>query len=115
MIIIPKILKNRWAKPATIAVTFKVSDANNAVTVVPTFAPIVNGYNCDSLTTPAPANGTIVEVVMDELWTIIVNKIPKSIALAADLKIYLSKYCWIFSKTKLRNNLTILSSYTYYF
>ena len=42
---IPKILKNKWANPATIAVTLRVNEANNAVTVVPTFAPIVKGYN----------------------------------------------------------------------
>ena len=63
----PKILKNRCANAATIAVTFKVRDANIAVTVVPIFAPIVKGYNCLSVTTPAPASGTIVEVVIDEL------------------------------------------------
>jgi hypothetical protein len=45
IITIPKILKNKCANPATIAVTFKVKEANKAVTVVPTFAPIVKGYN----------------------------------------------------------------------
>ena len=64
---IPKILKNKCANAATIAVTLSVSDANKAVTVVPIFAPIVNGYNCLRVTMPAPAKGTIVEVVMDEL------------------------------------------------
>ena len=67
MIIIPKILKNKCANAATIAVTLSVSDANRAVTVVPIFAPRVNGYNCLRVTIPAPAKGTIVEVVMDEL------------------------------------------------
>ena len=67
IIIIPKILKNKWANDATIAVTLSVSDANNAVTVVPRFAPNVNGYNCRRVTIPAPAKGTIVDVVMDEL------------------------------------------------
>ena len=67
IIIIPKILKNKCANAATIAVTLSVRDANNAVTVVPIFAPIVNGYNCLRVTIPAPAKGTIVEVVMDEL------------------------------------------------
>ena len=67
IIIIPKILKNKWANAATIAVTFSVSDANNAVTVVPILAPSVNGYNCLRVTIPAPARGIMVEVVMDEL------------------------------------------------
>ena len=40
---IPKILKNRWANAATIAVTFNVRDARSAVTVVPILAPNVNG------------------------------------------------------------------------
>jgi hypothetical protein len=65
--IIPKILKNRWLKAATIAVGLSVRDANNAVTVVPMFAPNVKGYICLSVSTPAPAKGIIVEVVMDEL------------------------------------------------
>ena len=64
---IPKMLKNKCANAATIAVTFSVRDANNAVTVVPIFAPNVNGYNCLSVTIPAPASGTMVEVVIDEL------------------------------------------------
>ena len=64
---IPKKLKNRWLKAATIAVTFSVKDANNAVTVVPILAPSVKGYICLSVNTPAPANGIIVDVVMDEL------------------------------------------------
>ena len=64
---IPKMLKNRWLKAATIAVTFSVKDANNAVTVVPIFAPSVKGYICLSVNTPAPASGIIVDVVMDEL------------------------------------------------
>ena len=67
IMIIPKMLKNRCANAATIAVTFSVSDANNAVTVVPIFAPRVNGYNCLRVTIPAPARGIIVEVVIDEL------------------------------------------------
>ena len=67
IIIIPKILKNKCANAATIAVTLSVSDANKAVTVVPIFAPIVNGYNCLRVTIPAPAKGTMVEVVIDEL------------------------------------------------
>ena len=67
IIIIAKILKNKCANAAIIAVTLSVSDANKAVTVVPTLAPIVNGYNCLRDTMPAPAKGTIVEVVMDEL------------------------------------------------
>ena len=67
IIIIPKILKNKCANAATIAVTLSVSDANKAVTVVPIFAPRVNGYNCLRVIMPAPAKGTIVEVVMDEL------------------------------------------------
>ena len=67
IIIIPKILKNRCAKAATIAVTFSVSDARSAVIVVPRLAPNVKGYNCRSVTTPAPANGTTVDVVIDEL------------------------------------------------
>ena len=64
---IPNILKNKCANAATIAVTLRVSDANNAVTVVPRLAPNVKGYNCLNATTPAPAKGTIVEVVIDEL------------------------------------------------
>ena len=107
IMIIPKILKNKWANAATMAVTLSVRDASSAVTVVPKFAPKVNGYNCLKLTTPAPARGTIVEVVIDELWTMIVKSIPNTMALKAVLKIYLSKYCLILSKTKLRNNLTI--------
>ena len=67
IIIIPNILKNKCAKAATIAVTFKVRDANSAVTVVPMFAPKVNGYICFKVTIPAPANGTTVEVVIEEL------------------------------------------------
>ena len=67
IIIIPNILKNRCAKAATIAVTFKVSEANKAVTVVPIFAPNVNGYSCRRVTIPAPASGIIVDVVIDEL------------------------------------------------
>ena len=107
---IPKILKNKCANAATIAVTFSVRDANNAVTVVPIFAPRVNGYNCLRVTTPAPARGTMVEVVIDELWTIIVNAIPNKIARKAVLNIYLSKYCLILSNTILLNNLTMLYS-----
>ena len=38
----PNILKNKWAKEATIAVTLSVKEANNAVTVVPMLAPKVN-------------------------------------------------------------------------
>ena len=67
IMIIPKILKNKCAKEATIAVTLSVSDANKAVTVVPIFAPRVNGYSCLRVTIPAPAKGTIVEVVIEEL------------------------------------------------
>ena len=67
MIIIPKMLKNRWLKAATTAVTLSVKDANNAVTVVPMFAPNVNGYICRRVRTPAPARGIIVEVVIDEI------------------------------------------------
>ena len=64
---IPNILKNKCANAATIAVTLRVNEANNAVTVVPIFAPNVKGYNCLSVTTPAPAKGTMVDVVIDEL------------------------------------------------
>ena len=64
---IPKILKNKCANAATIAVTLRVNDAKSAVTVVPRLAPKVKGYNCLNATTPAPAKGTIVDVVMDEL------------------------------------------------
>ena len=105
---IPNILKNKCANAATIAVTLRVNEANNAVTVVPRLAPNVKGYNCLSVTTPAPAKGTIVEGVIDELWTMMVRIIPKIIARNAVLKIYLSKYCLILSSTKLLNNLTIL-------
>ena len=40
---LPYMLKNKWAKAATIAVTFNVKEAKRAVTVVPIFAPNVNG------------------------------------------------------------------------
>ena len=64
---IPHILKIRWLNAATKAVTLSVKEASNAVTVVPIFAPIVNGYICLNVSTPAPANGTTVDVVIDEL------------------------------------------------
>ena len=63
----PYRLKNKCANAATKAVTLSVNAAKIAVTVVPIFAPRVNGYTCLSVRTPAPARGTIVEVVMDEL------------------------------------------------
>ena len=67
IIIIPKILKNKWANAATIAILLSVSDYRRDVTVVPILAPSVKGYNCLNVITPAPARGTIVEVVIDEL------------------------------------------------
>ena len=104
---IPNRLKNKWAKAATRAVTLRVSAANIAVMVVPILAPSVNGYTCLSVRTPAPARGTIVEVVIDELWTIIVKSIPNTMPWAAVLKINLSKNCCTLSSTKLRRSLTI--------
>jgi len=56
-----------------------VRAAKIAVMVVPIFAPRVNGYTCLRVSTPAPARGTMVEVVIDELCTIIVNSIPNKI------------------------------------
>ena len=74
------------------------------------FAPNVNGYICRRVRTPAPANGITVEVVIDELCTRIVNRIPKMIALKAVLNIYLSKNCSTRLRTKLLSNLTIANS-----
>ena len=85
---IPKRLKNKWANAATNAVTLRVRAAKIAVMVVPIFAPIVNGYICLSVRTPAPARGTMVDVVIDELCTIIVKITPNKIPRSAVLKIY---------------------------
>ena len=103
-------LKKRWLKAATIAVTFRVKDANNAVAVVPKFAPKVNGYICLNVNTPAPANGTIVEVETEELCTKIVNNTPNTIALMVVVKIYLSKNCSTRLNTILRSSFTISAS-----
>ena len=73
---------------ATSADTVPVKVANKAVTVVPILAPSVNGNICLKESTPAPASGTINDVVIDELWTIIVSMIPKPIARITVLKIY---------------------------
>ena len=70
------------------AATVPVSAAKSAVTVVPIFAPRVNGNIFCKVNTPAPAKGTTREVVMDELWTIMVRIIPKPIARSAVLNIY---------------------------
>ena len=85
---IPKILKSKWLKAATNADTVPVIAAKRAVIVVPIFAPRVNGNICLRVKTPAPAKGTTREVVMDELWTIIVMIIPKPNAFRAVLKMY---------------------------
>ncbi len=85
---IPIILKSRWLNAATRAETVPVIAAKRAVTVVPIFAPRVNGKIWRSVKTPAPASGTTSDVVIDELWTIIVMIIPNAIALRAVLKIY---------------------------
>ena len=85
---IPKILKSKWLKAATNADTVPVIAAKRAVIVVPIFAPRVNGNICLRVNTPAPAKGTTREVVMDELWTIIVMIIPKPNAFRAVLKMY---------------------------
>ena len=73
---------------ATKADTVPVIAAKSAVTVVPIFAPSVNGKICLNVKTPAPAKGTTKEVVIDELCTIIVIMIPNSIALTAVLNMY---------------------------
>ena len=49
------------------AETVPVRAANKAVTVVPIFAPNVKGNICRRERTPAPANGTTKDVVIDEL------------------------------------------------
>ena len=86
-------LKNKWANAATNAVTLRVRAAKIAVMVVPIFAPRVKGYTCLSVSTPAPARGTMVEVVIDELWTMKVKSIPNKIPRSAVLNIYLLKNC----------------------
>ena len=50
------------------------------------------------------------EVVIDELCTRIVNRIPKMIALIGVVNIYLSKNCSTRLRTKLLSNLTIANS-----
>ncbi len=52
------------------------SDTMAQVTVVPMLAPMMMGtaFSIDSM--PAATNPTTVEVVMDELWTMLVARIP---------------------------------------
>ena len=59
-----------------------------AVTVVPMFAPKVNGKIWRRLNTPATASGTTRDVVIDQLCTMIVIKTPKPTALNAVLNMY---------------------------
>ena len=96
---IPIILNSKWLIAAMSAKTVPVRAAIRAVTVVPIFAPSVNGKICRSVSTPAPARGTTRDVVIDELWTIIVSKTPKAMALIAVLKMYWSKNASIFLRT----------------
>ena len=88
--IIAEILNKRWLKATTIAIGLSTKAAIIDVIVVPILAPSVKGKICLNDKTPAPANGTIVEVVIEELWTITVKIKPKIKALIAVLKIYWS-------------------------
>ena len=85
---IPKILNNKWLIAAMSAETVPVRAAKSAVTVVPILAPSVNGKICLNVKTPAPARGTTKDVVMEELWTIMVSAIPNAMARKTVLKMY---------------------------
>ena len=84
MMIIPKILNNRWVKAVATAITLAVtSAASNAVMVVPMFAPNVKGKICRKVSMPAPANGTARDVVIELLCTMTVKMRPTIKARAA--------------------------------
>ena len=65
--IIAKTLNKRCPNATTIAIGFSTNAAIIEVIVVPIFAPSVKGKICLNDKTPAPANGTIVDVVIEEL------------------------------------------------
>ena len=54
----------------------KVRETRTFVIVVPMFAPITIGMAASMDITPLPASPTINEVVVDELWIILVTRIP---------------------------------------
>ena len=71
---VPTCMDGRKAFPST------AIDASNAVVVVPTFDPSVNGYALSTEMTPRPINGVILEVNTELDWTKKVITAPTSIA-----------------------------------
>lgn len=70
---------------------FVAKEAKKAVIVVPIFAPRSYGKIFLRLNTPVAARGTTRDVVIELLWIMAVNSMPKISALAVVLKIYWSK------------------------
>ena len=83
-----------------------------AVMVVPMFAPIVIGNACSSLRTPAAANGTIIDVVIELDCTMTVTMTPITIANTALEPSALSTAVSMREITKERINFTISQSAT---
>ena len=67
IVIIAKTLNKRWLNATTIAIGLSTKAAIRDVIVVPILAPSVKGKIWFNESTPAPASGTIVEVVIEEL------------------------------------------------
>ena len=66
-IIIPEMLKNKWARATWSACTLsETNEARSPVTVVPMFAPRVKGNICSRWIAPTPTKGVKTEVVIEE-------------------------------------------------
>ena len=76
----PILLKQKWQMATwTAAFDSVTNEANNAVHVVPRFAPNVKGSICSKLMIDKPTNGVKTDVVIELDWTDIVNNIPNKI------------------------------------
>ena len=83
---------------------------NIAVIVVPILAPRVYGKICSNVNKPAPDIGTISEVVIELLCTIIVKIIPTVNALSDVLNKYWSNQSFALETTIIFNDETIYFS-----
>jgi len=74
---VPVRLNKKWANAIIMADIFPVAnDARMAVVVVPILAPIVIGKAASTVRIPAATRGINKDVVIELLWTIIVNASP---------------------------------------
>ena len=98
---IPRILKHRCENATVTATSLPVAiAARMAVIVVPMFAPRVNGKIRRRESSPAPARGTMIDVVTELLCTMAVIRTPRIIPTRSLRKMYLFMNSSTFASTR---------------